>query len=59
MADIWEKAVSILAGILNSCLSYLITTVLSVLSDNSLHLPELVHRSRNNQLSNLTGWNGL
>ena len=37
LANIWEKAISIMPGNLNSSLSYLITTVLSVLSDNSLH----------------------
>ena len=30
MANIWEKDISILAGNLNSCLSYLITTVTQV-----------------------------
>ena len=37
MANIWEKAISILAGNLNSGLSYLITTVMAACMANDYH----------------------
>ena len=58
MANIWEKAISILAGNLNSGLSYLITTVAALIKSTSfaylglLSIIIIIHACQSNYLPN-------